>query len=72
MGFIGKLLGKDKKSSTYALIAAIGLTISEANSPVIRILNPPEQVRQIGQVLATIGLFGLGRVAADAKSEPAK
>lgn len=58
---------KDRKTTFFAIVAAVGLMLGRADSPIAPLLPPI--VRQVAQVAEAAGIFGLGKTAADSKPE---
>ena len=58
---------KDRKTTIFSLVAAIGMLLAQADSPLSPFLPPI--VKQIGGVAAVVGTMGLGKAAADSKPE---
>lgn len=55
----------DPRTTMFGLIAAIGLAVSNTESPIAQYI--PENVRVGGAVAGTIAVMLLGRAAADKK-----
>ena len=56
---------KDRKTTIFSWVLAVGLLLGQADSPIAPLLPPV--VKQAGGLIAIAGTLGLGKSAADSK-----